>query len=313
MSFLGRIRHHVKRALEIGIVRSGIVDRMGLHPKRSRLVLAYHNVVADDDPLWGERVLHIRRGLFERHVDLLQEKGRILPLLELLEDSDRRVSEGPRFALTFDDAYQGALEAIESVLAPRGIPCTVFVNPGLLGSRAFWWDQVAEVFGGRIPLPLREEFLFSLGGEWSKVSGRASSTSGALPSPPQRRFQPPTHEHLRHLLSLPSPVELASHTWSHFNLSALPVAGVLDQVERSQVWLEDFGVPRSPVLAYPYGFPPVQLQTELGSLGIRYGLLVEGGHLPEPQKSADPLLLPRVAIPSGLSPEGLKIRIAGLR
>ena len=313
MTLAGRFRYGVKRGLEIAIVRSGITAWRIRDPKRARLVLAYHNIVADDDPPWGERALHLKRSLFERHIDLLGEKGRIVPLTELLQDGPSEDNQAPRFALTFDDAYQGALDTIESFLQPRGIPCTVFVNPALLGKGAFWWDQVAEVFDGAMPEALRQDLLFGLKGCHEGVTQHMGEALRMVPDPPSSSFAPSSESSLRRILVARSGMDLGLHTWSHRNLSALSEEEVVEEVSRNQVWLAKLGAKASPFLAYPYGLAPVPMPHGLASLGIKYGLLVEGGHLQSPLGGPYGLLLPRLSVPNGLSREGLQLRLAGIR
>ena len=313
LSLLGRLRHGVKRGLEIAIVRSGIADRRVRDPKRRRLILAYHNVVADDDTPWGERALHLKRSLFEGHIELLQEKGRIVPLRELLEDVDRGSGDGPRFALTFDDAYQGAIEAIQSILVPSEIPCAVFVNPGLIGTEAFWWDRVAEAFGGVMPSEVRRECLEELRGEAARIEEMLEGGDSVPGPPPSRRFLPPTQEHLERLRALDPLVKLGSHTWSHPNLAALSPGEVSIEIRRCRTWLENFGASEAGVLAYPYGLATAHVLEGAGDSGCAYGLLVEGGHVTDMSTAVSPFAIPRLAIPAGLSGEGLMLRVGGVR
>ena len=301
------------RGLEIALVRSGIADRRARNPKRRRLILAYHNVVADDDPPWGERALHLKRSLFERHIELLQDKGKIVPLRELLEDVHQGSGDGPRFALTFDDAYRGAVEAIESLLVPREIPCTVFVNPGLLGTEAFWWDRLAEAFGGVMPPEVRRECLEELRGETARVERRLKGSDPCPGPPSSRRFLPPTQEHLERLRALDPLVQLGCHTWSHPNLAALSPEEVATEIRKCRTWFDDFGASEAGVLAYPYGLATAQVFEGAEGSGCAYGLLVEGGHVPETGTHMSPFAIPRLAVPAGLSVEGLMLRVAGVR
>ena len=313
LSLAGRLRHGVKRGLEIALVRSGIADRRARDPKRRRLILAYHNVVADDDPPWGERALHLKRSLFEGHIELLQEKGRIVPLRDLLEDVGQGVGDGPRFALTFDDAYRGAIDVIDSFLVPRGIPCTVFVNPGLLGTEAFWWDRMAEVHGGIIPPGLRRHCLEELRGETERIEIQIETGVLSPASPPCRRSSPPGSKDLERIRGSMPTVEFGCHTWSHPNLNALSKGEVQAQLGRSRIWLKQFTGSDPKILAYPYGLANAGVRDEAASAACEYGLLVTDGHLPDSTQTFAPLAVPRLPIPAGLSSEGLMVRMAGIR
>ena len=313
MNLVRTLRHGLKRGLEIAVVQSGIAHWTIRHPKRRRLILAYHNVVGDDDAPWGEKALHLKRSLFERHIDLLQDKGRIVPLRNLLKDVDCSEGGRPSVALTFDDAYQGAAEVIEAVLVPRGIPCTVFVNPGLLGTEAFWWDWLATGFGGTIPAALRRECLEEHRGEPERIQKRFGEVGPVSLPPSSWRYSPPTPKTLERLQHLDPLVKLGCHTWSHPNLNALSRDEVRVEVERSRTWLEGLGGLESGILAYPYGLATPQVRAEAECAGCEYGLLVEGGYLPEPPTTISRFAVPRLPVPAGLSVEGLMLRVAGIR
>lgn len=309
------LRHWVKRGLEIAIVRSGLADRMTQLPSRRRLILAYHNVVDDDLPVWGERALHIRRSLFQQHLEMLQSWGQIVPLRNLLEEPDDESEAGPRFALTFDDAYQGAVDAIRTLLVPRNIPSTVFFNPGLLGVDAFWWDVLAERFAGRIPATVRNRCLRELRGEQEKVLAWIQAKGWAFDLPTFPDYRPPTEACIEGLSNVAPPVKLSSHTWSHPNLTVLTSRERQGEVARAQSWLTARGIVDEPILlAYPYGLATREVQDEMGNYGHRFGLLVEGGHRFQP-KRADGMdfAVPRLSVPAMLTIEGLAVRVAGLQ
>ena len=79
---------------------------------------------------------------FERHLDLLEERGaRVLPLMEAVE----RLALGslpPRaVALTFDDGYASVVETAWPMLRKRDMPATLFVcSESLPGTGRFDWD-----------------------------------------------------------------------------------------------------------------------------------------------------------------------------
>jgi len=79
---------------------------------------------------------------FERHLDLLEERGaRVLPLMEAVE----RLALGslpPRaVALTFDDGYASVVETAWPMLRKRDMPATLFVcSEYLPGTGRFDWD-----------------------------------------------------------------------------------------------------------------------------------------------------------------------------
>lgn len=104
---------------------------------RPGLVLAYHGVGSFTralDPhnlmLEPERLAEQIRGLRRRHY-------RFLALSELDGELDGESPPQGVCALTFDDGTVDNLEVLAPMLAELGVPATIFVCPGLLGSRHF--------------------------------------------------------------------------------------------------------------------------------------------------------------------------------
>ena len=88
---------------------------------------------------------------FAEHLTVLQESvGTVRPLDELLGESviGRVAARRAGFAVTFDDGYVDNLEAAIPILERFQTPATVFIAPGLLDRRSFWWDVLAELVLG---------------------------------------------------------------------------------------------------------------------------------------------------------------------
>jgi len=83
--------------------------------------------------------------------------------------------------------------------------------------------------------------------------------------------------HLPHALlpSLYQGHEVAVHTWSHPNLTVLPRASVIDELERSRTWIINlFGI--VPVgVAYPFGCSDKKTADLIKELGFRYARTIE--------------------------------------
>jgi peptidoglycan/xylan/chitin deacetylase (PgdA/CDA1 family) len=113
----------------------------------------YHRVAAVPFDPWR---LCVHPDRFDAHVRALQAFADVVPL-ECLQSSLRvgRRSR-PVIAMTFDDGYVDNLTQAKPVLAARGVPATVFIATGYIGSgRAFWWDALAGLTLPAEPLPSR--------------------------------------------------------------------------------------------------------------------------------------------------------------
>jgi hypothetical protein len=74
------------------------------------LILAYHNILPDGAEPGADRSLHLPRPDFAQHLDQLTRHCEVVSLDAALSGS-HPPSRRPRVAITFDDAYSGALTA----------------------------------------------------------------------------------------------------------------------------------------------------------------------------------------------------------
>ena len=140
------------------LVHTG-VDRVARFLARRRCaILAYHNIVPDGTRPGGDRSLHLERSRFAAQLDLLTDAVDVVPL-EALIRSDAEDRGRPRIAVTFDDAYRGAVTLGVDELAKRELPATIFVAPGLVGGRTLWWDELAGRGEGGLPPDVRRRAL----------------------------------------------------------------------------------------------------------------------------------------------------------
>jgi peptidoglycan/xylan/chitin deacetylase (PgdA/CDA1 family) len=126
----------MKRYLKIGIsvcvfailAPSRVIGRLfGLSGRRYLTVLMYHAVPPD------------QIANFERQVEQLKRWARVVPADWEDEASDQDPDGAPYLvAITFDDAFESALNNGLPVLEAQGLPCTVFVPSGHLGHPPSW-------------------------------------------------------------------------------------------------------------------------------------------------------------------------------
>ena len=301
------MRGTLKRALEVGIARLGLVEVWRRASGKNAVVLAYHNVVPEGDSPRGDSSLHLSRTAFTAHLEVLSQSHAIVPLKELMA-SDRREGR-PLAAITFDDAYRGALELGVEELIRRNLPCTVFVPPGLLGCEGFWWDRVADPAAGAVPPDFRRMAFHQLGGRQEPILERAASL-GLLHDLLGDLYRPASAAQVEAIAANPL-VTLGSHTWSHPHLPSVPAAEAEAELRRSRAWLEDRSGSDTFWLSYPYGGFHEGLEGAVRGTGYEGGFLIRGGAARLRDIRGRRLTMPRVNIPRGLSLDGFRARLSG--
>lgn len=280
---------------------------------RSRgLVLAYHNIVPDGEPAVGDESLHLHRRRFAEQLDLLREEGvSVVSLDELIgvaqepeaADSHRRV------AITFDDAYRGAIQVGVEELVRRDLPATIFVVPGLLGGHTFWWDALSAT-GAGLSRRVRNDALEVVHGRNEEViawARRQGLPIGTVPEHARSASEVELCEAAAH-----DGIEIASHTWSHANLTMLSEEECRSDFVRAADWLRQRFQKDPCWLSYPYGLYSPAAQRAAAAIGHSGAFRIEGGWLPRSLEHRDVFRLPRLNVPAGLSREGFALRLAGL-
>lgn len=271
------------------------------------LVLAYHNVLPDDCPPFGDRSLHLYRRRFAEQLDALQAHHVVVPLTELAGTAPGGTAR--RVAITFDDAYQGALTAGLAELASRGLPATIFVTPGFVGGRSFWWDALVPSGAEGLTAESRTAMLEEMRGEDEKIRQWAASRSTALQGVPPVGTAA-TLEQLQAAQQQPG-ITFGVHTWSHPNLAQLTSEEIDHELTVPLTWLRERFSAVVPWVSYPYGLVSAAVLARAQAAGFEGGLLVQGGWLP--REIINPLALPRYNVPAGLSTAGFTLRLAGIR
>ncbi len=296
----GGVRATAKRVAE-RVAVGGRLTRLALRARRGEvLVLGYHNIVPDGEPIVGDRSLHLPQRRFAAQLDALIETHDVIPLEELLGEGG--ATGRPTAAITFDDGYRGAMTAGVSELARRGLPATVFIPPAYVGDGTFWWDALEIPAGG----DFREHALTACRGEEGRVRADATRRGIAvrqLPSHARCVTLDELRQAARHLT-------VGSHTWSHANVAALDSDALGSELTRPLGWLREHVATTIPWLAYPYGRSSAAAEAAAARAGYAGSLLISGGWTTRPPRSAQ--AVPRLDVPGEVSLDGFALRIAGL-
>src|SRR5436190_558012 len=85
--------------------------------------------------------LCVRPDRFEAQVAWLAERVDVVPLERALQPA-----ASPRVVVTFDDGYADNATVAAPILERHGVPATMFVVSGVVGSQAdFWWDELERL------------------------------------------------------------------------------------------------------------------------------------------------------------------------
>lgn len=305
------MRSVLKAGAEACLLALG-ADRVGRRWNRGRtLVLAYHNVVPDGQPASvGDRSLHLPQSVFARQLDLLSETHEIVPVSSLTRSRDPESEPAPSrpgAAITFDDAYRGALTAGLAELRGRGLPVTIFVSPDLLDREAFWWDLLSRGASRSEIDSLREYALRELGGRqdeilrWTKGEGRAHH-------PPEGdHARPATIDLLRTVAEEPG-VTLASHGWSHASLPTLRREELAHELAKPLDWFESRDIPFERWIAFPYGRHSQRVREYARQL---YSLAFTTAAGFTRNGISDRMAVPRMNVPAGMSLRSFQLETSG--
>jgi peptidoglycan/xylan/chitin deacetylase (PgdA/CDA1 family) len=254
---------------------------------------------------WRRRrdaVIHIGQRRFRDQLLSLQQTHAIVPLDRVFESDPG----GPRAAITFDDAYRGALTAGLDVLRELDLPATVFVVTGAVGGDAFWWDRLGS--RGFLTPATRERALVELRGEDHRVAEWERERGQAAADLPDHAL-PASAAELEDALAFEG-LTLGSHTASHPSLVALGDDEVDRELVTSREWLEErFGDRTRRWITYPYGHWSPGVAARVERAGYTAAFAIDGGWL---GPSARATALPRLNVPAGLSWRGLALRTSGL-
>jgi peptidoglycan/xylan/chitin deacetylase (PgdA/CDA1 family) len=119
------------------------------------LILLYHRIASlDRDP----QMLCVSPENFQRHLEILRERLRIVPLAEIAGDVAAGRSPDGKAAITFDDGYADNVLTAAPILRRHDAPATIFATTGHTNScNEFFWDELDRIFlsPGELPAQLR--------------------------------------------------------------------------------------------------------------------------------------------------------------
>lgn len=253
---------------------------------RTAVVLVYHRI----DPPTGApgqmKLFGVENGtpldVFESHLRFMLKHFEPRKTTELWPDASRR----PGFAVTFDDGYADNLLLAAPVLKRLGVPATIFLSTGLIGTDLrFWWevlgamlretDQVEIEFGRLESGVLRSSRLpprLSIKDHSEKSTAHWLISEVLMEAPDEEIL--PALGHLADLLRVPLRreerdsrllnwdqakqlldygFEIGAHGHRHVNLGQAAREIVRREVEESVEMIQSHVGEQVRTFAYPYG------------------------------------------------------------
>jgi peptidoglycan/xylan/chitin deacetylase (PgdA/CDA1 family) len=270
----------------------------------SALILAYHNVIQTSTERRGDTSLHLSLADFLEQISWLESQFRIVPLTALLGDTSDAANMA---AITFDDAYAGAVRSAIPALVEREHPATIFVCSGWDGKTLPWWDALATAAG--LNESIRQSVLTTCGGR-TNAALRWAAEKGI------RRVELPPEYHIAEpaeiqALSRMAGVTIAMHTHTHPNLTVLPDEDLQSELRLSLDHTRGRYPESVPLLAYPYGLSNGRVVAAARRVGFEGALRISGGPIRN-WTGVDRFALPRVNVPSGVSLRGFRLRCLGI-
>jgi peptidoglycan/xylan/chitin deacetylase (PgdA/CDA1 family) len=278
------------------------------------LILMYHRVDDGRD----RAGLRVRPEAFAQQVDVLQRRGEIVPLADVLEPARH-----PRFVVTFDDGFADNLHVAQPILERADAPATYFVTTGMLDCPdGFWQDRLASLLLDRVPAASGIEVTIAGRPLWVDVGSSEArerafealsfrlrrrppaeittvfdSVVSQVGAPPDLQAVPRTltADELR-ALSIRPGVEIGAHTTGHAWLSGLAADEQRSEIFDSRRTLERLVDRPVTSFAYPFGteeaFDGTSVEVVRES-GFDLAVQAYGGRVP---RRPDRYRLPRVFI-----------------
>lgn len=142
-SSLSAVSAFARREMFRGL-RLGGVNALARRVCRSRLlIVCYHGV--SDGARAGRHGLLVPRAEFERQVAFLASTYRVVPIDAAMNALANDVVDEPTACITFDDGYRNTAELAYPILKSFGVPATVFLATGFVGTARRLWTTDLEL------------------------------------------------------------------------------------------------------------------------------------------------------------------------
>jgi len=283
----------------------GITGFLSRTSQSGGIILAYHRVLPKESRQlrWMQPGMYVTEDAFEKQMRYLASNYRVVHLDELKGMRDLKGV----CVITFDDGWADNFTYAYPVLKRYGLPATIFVTTGLIGTSLWHWpDRVSyyvhHMDTGRF-LELFDVVRSAVGENWiyfpSGFHDRhdlAGKLIGLMKSLDHGKLQlvmdilDRNMERLKAELQAQRPwlnweevkkmsdcVSFGSHTHSHKILTSVPIEKVHDELEISQRVLSEQIGKSIDSFCYPNGNYDYGIITELRNAGFEFAVTTQKG------------------------------------
>lgn len=243
------------------------------------MILMYHRIVdIDASPYHGI----VSPNHFKQHMDYVKKNFTPIRLIDIPDLIRTKSLPRRGVVITFDDGYADNYNNAVPILMHYGIPATIFVTSGYIGSRReYWWDELERIFiapevlsikipieisGKLVELNLFESsieqrymylrafhsFIKPLPSKHRDSILRALAELNSLGEDGRELFRPMNISEIKQL-SQSKLVDIGAHTITHPTLSALSSQEQKEEIIGSKKRLESIIDKPVTTFAYPYG------------------------------------------------------------
>lgn len=309
------------------------VMRRARTPRAAAAILMYHRVADVQYDPWN---LAVSPENFEQQLAYLKRHHTPMPLNELIEALQTGKLPHNAVAITFDDGYRDNLVNARPLLLRHGLPATLFLATGWVGSSVpFWWDELAEFTLGSVDRVIHTDSIdgetFTL--DWGLPEAADLSFAWRASEDPQtgrqkayvalwRKLQRSSQAERtrvmnsfracfrarRDSLSMPMDaseirelieddlITLGAHTVHHPALTQLSAQECRDEILTSAEQCSTLSGAKVSGFAYPYGDVNGMVRNVVVEAGLSWACSTRAAHLTN--GGQDVHALPRLAIPN---------------
>jgi len=286
----------------------------GLRPRcRPLAILMYHRIVSPERA--GQVLSHpdimVDAATFRRQLAFLASRYQVISLGDFAAAAQTGTPPPRRaVALTFDDGWEDNYQTAFPALRDAGLPATVFLTAGLIGSREMFWQErvigrvrrladrprlLRDCFersglGGLVPL-LPVPGGGDLSGEGTaalidallevdepRVAGLLERLAGAEPAPEPAVSANSFLSWTQVAEMRQGGIAFGSHGTSHRRLDRIPPEQADDEILRAKATLaEHLGGPETELFAYPNGGHTARVVAQLREAGYRAAVTTREG------------------------------------